>query len=121
MVYRGRGGALTFNSPLKQQLDEFGRTGECSVCGQEDPAVVLLLVGRVQEVVDQQLQGGGLQTPHLAGTVLDKSAGCIFVSGGGGSSGRFSTQRDPVHRTVLNLLPPLLHWVLRTEKFVEVN
>ncbi|TNN41315.1 hypothetical protein EYF80_048518 [Liparis tanakae] len=40
-----------------------------SVRGEEDPAVVLLLAAGVEELVHQELQGGGLQTPHLAGSV----------------------------------------------------
>lgn len=72
--------------PLEEQLYERWGAGEGSVCGEEDLAVVLFLAAGVEEVIHEQVQGSGLQTPHLAGSVLDKSAARIGLTGvrGGG-------------------------------------
>lgn len=99
--------------PLEEQLYELGGPGEGSVRGQEDPAVVLLLAAGVQEVVHQQVQGGGLQTAHLAGPVLDKGAARARLTGvGGGGGDGLPAQGDPVNGAILELLAPLLHWFL---------
>lgn len=60
----------------------------------------------------KQVQGCGLQTPHLAGSVLDKSAAWTGLTGVRGGGDGLPTQGDPINRAVLKLLTPLLHRVL---------
>ena len=102
---------------MEEQFYELCGTGEGSVGGEEDLAVVQLLVAAVKEVVHEQVQRGGLETPHLTGPVLDKSRARTGLSraGGGGGDG-LPAQRDSIHCTVLSLLTPLLHRVLGTEE-----
>lgn len=98
--------------PLEQELYKLRGTGEGSVRGKEDPAVVLLLSAGAEEVVYQELKGSRLQTPHLAGSVLHEGAARTLLTGVGGGRDGLPEQGDPIYRAVLKLLSPLLHWVL---------
>lgn len=100
--------------PLEEQLYELWGAGEGPVRGEEDPAVVLLLAARVQEVIHKKVQGRGLQTPHLAGSVLHKSAAWTLLAEVGGEGDGLPTQRDSINCAILDLLTPFLHWVLGT-------
>lgn len=88
---------------------------ECSVWGQQDPAKVSFLACRVEQVSDQPVQGRGLQTPHLVGSVLDKSAARVLFTGGWGGQG-LPTQSDPIHNAILEFFTPFLHWILGSDK-----
>lgn len=97
--------------PLEEQLYELCSTSEGSVCGKENPAVVLLLAARVQEVIHKYVQGSSLQTAYLAGAVLDECATWTLLTGVGGGD-RLTMQSDPINCTLLKLLTPFLHWFL---------
>lgn len=62
-------------------------------------------------MIHKQVQSSSLQTPHFAGSVLDKCTAWTLLTGVGGGDG-LPTQGDPINCTVLNLLTPFLHWVL---------
>lgn len=99
--------------PLEEQLYERRGAGVGPVGGQEDPAVVqVLAAAAVQEVTYEQVQCGGLETPHLTGPVLDKTAAGARLAGARRGRVRLPAQRHPVHDAVLLLLTPLLHWIL---------
>lgn len=97
--------------PLEEQLYELWGNSEGSVRGEEDPAVFLFLVARVKEVIHKQVQSSSLQTPHFAGSVLDKCTAWTLLTGVGGGD-RLPTQGHPINCTILDLLTPFLHWVL---------
>lgn len=69
---------------MEEHLYEVCGAGEGPVCGEEDPAVVLFLAARIKEVIHQLAQVSGLQSPHLAGSVVDKSAALIGLTGAKG-------------------------------------
>lgn len=102
---------LKCDLPQEQQLYELCSISKGSVCGEEDPAIVLFLASRVEQVIDEPVEGSGLQTAYLAGSVLDKGAAWTRLTCTGGGEG-LPTQSDPIHDTILKLLTPLLHWIL---------
>ena len=110
----GWGGACSL--PLKQQLYECLGTGEGSVRGQEDSAVVWFWAARVLQVANQPVQSGCFQPTDLAGPVLDVGLAGLGLSGVEGRRDGLSTQGDPIHHSVLALLAPLLHGVLGNRK-----
>lgn len=62
-------------------------------------------------MIDEPVEGSGLQTAYLAGSVLDEGAARTRLTCAGGGEG-LPSQSDPIHDTVLKLLTPLLHWIL---------
>lgn len=105
-------GGLTV--PLEEQLYQLCGAGEGSVRGEEDLAVVWLLAVPIEEVIHEQVQCGGLKTPHLTGPVLDKRTAWTRLAGLGGGWDGLSAQSDSIHGPILSLLTPLLHRVLGT-------
>lgn len=66
-------------------------------------------------MIYKQLQGGGLQSSDLAGSVLHETRAWAPLSSVCGGRDGLSTQGDPVNGAVFRLFAPLLHWVLGTK------